>query len=239
MTPDISLLATSFFTHSILWWVSVAFSASWWSDGQWERENAAQCKNTNTQLHWFIRRLFPCSNLCFCLPVSLQLYARQYQRHRWFLTRSLLISLPFSYFHLIKNNYLPREIRFILFYFPTLTCYLALTGTRDLCHLSPSLTRSPTWFISQSVHGPRGPFCHHYWAPAPGHFKDTKRHLLWLHISKLKSQEGQLGVCRRKSQKPASLIKCNRQKEKILLKRVFICVPRVAALFAQNFDMLR
>lgn len=56
---------------------------------------------------------------------------------------SVLINLPFSNFHLIKNNYLYSRCLshsdfFFFFLNPTITCYRMLTCTQDLCHLSPS-----------------------------------------------------------------------------------------------------
>lgn len=105
----------------------------------------------------------------------------------------------------------PREIRFFILFshfnllsrvdwHPGFISFIAVPSTQ------------PNMVYFSICPWPCRPLCHHYWAPALRHFKDAKRHLC-----------GQLGVCRMKGQKPASLIKCNRQEKEILLKPVFIC----------------
>lgn len=68
------------------------------------------------------------------------LHAGEYQCQQCSVTLPGLINLPFSHFHLIKNNYLYSWglSLSVFFKFPTITCYRMLTGTQDLCHLSPS-----------------------------------------------------------------------------------------------------
>lgn len=69
-------------------------------------------------------------------------HAEKYQPQQCSVSLSVLINLPFSHFHLIKNNYLYSwclsHSDFLFFLNPTITCYRMLTCTQDLCHLSPS-----------------------------------------------------------------------------------------------------
>lgn len=117
----------------------------------------------------------------------------------------------------------PREIRFFILF----SHFNLLSHVDWHPGFMPFITvpnTQPNMVYFSICPWPRGPLCHHYWAPAPRHFKDTKRHLLWLLISRLKSQEGQLGVCRTKGQKPASLNKMQQaERENSAPTCVYMC----------------
>lgn len=119
-------------------------------------------------------------------------YAGEYQCQQCSVTLPALINLPFSHFHLIKNNYLysqgPSPSFFFISHYSLLSHVDWHAGFMSFIAL---LTCSPIWFISQSLHTLVIPA---FVIEPPGRSEDTAGHFTVAAVQRLRCQGSHCGA---------------------------------------------